>query len=74
MCPGALVRISLLILAVDARALSAQTKRNPKDGLIYVWIPRGTLAMGCSPGAFVLCRLRGSETTHLGGGLLVAMN
>ncbi len=26
------------------------TKVNPKDGLIYVWIPPGTFTMGCSPG------------------------
>ena len=25
-------------------------KENPKDGLKYVWIPRGTFMMGCSPG------------------------
>lgn len=26
------------------------TKRNPKDGLEYVWIPPGQFQMGCSPG------------------------
>jgi formylglycine-generating enzyme required for sulfatase activity len=29
---------------------SNETKVNPKDGLIYVWIPPGTFMMGCSPG------------------------
>ncbi|MHB8655720.1 MAG: SUMF1/EgtB/PvdO family nonheme iron enzyme [Terriglobia bacterium] len=33
-----------------ARAPSPGTVRlNPKDGLKYVWIPRGTFMMGCSP-------------------------
>ncbi len=27
-----------------------QARENPKDGLKYVWIPRGTFMMGCSPG------------------------
>ena len=27
-----------------------ETKVNPKDGLTYVWILRGTFQMGCSPG------------------------
>ena len=27
-----------------------EAKVNPKDGLKYVWIPRGTFMMGCSPG------------------------
>ncbi len=26
------------------------TKKNPKDGMQYVWIPPGTFVMGCSPG------------------------
>jgi formylglycine-generating enzyme required for sulfatase activity len=26
------------------------TKTNPKDGLIYVWIPPGSFVMGCVPG------------------------
>ncbi|MFI5101961.1 MAG: formylglycine-generating enzyme family protein [Terriglobales bacterium] len=31
-------------------ATQAATKTNPKDGLIYVWIPPGKFMMGCSPG------------------------
>jgi formylglycine-generating enzyme required for sulfatase activity len=27
-----------------------ETRLNPKDGLMYVWIPPGTFRMGCSPG------------------------
>jgi formylglycine-generating enzyme required for sulfatase activity len=27
-----------------------KAKVNPKDGLMYVWIPPGTFQMGCSPG------------------------
>ena len=30
--------------------VASPTKTNPKDGLIYVWIPPGTFAMGSSPG------------------------
>jgi formylglycine-generating enzyme required for sulfatase activity len=30
--------------------LPAQTKRNPKDDLTYIWIQPGLFAMGCSPG------------------------
>lgn len=44
------MRLSLLTIAAGVLALSAETKRNPKDGLIYVWIPPGTFTMGCSPG------------------------
>ena len=29
---------------------AGQTHTNPKDGLIYVWIPPGRFTMGCSPG------------------------
>ena len=27
-----------------------ETRRNPRDGLQYVWIPPGSFQMGCSPG------------------------
>ncbi len=34
-----------------ATTILAGTKRvNPKDGLIYIWIPPGSFLMGCSPG------------------------
>jgi formylglycine-generating enzyme required for sulfatase activity len=33
-----------------ATIVAGTTKVNPKDGLTYVWIPRGTFQMGCSPG------------------------
>jgi eukaryotic-like serine/threonine-protein kinase len=50
--PGArkTVPVSVLALTASLAVLSAETKRNPKDALIYVWIPPGTFAMGCSPG------------------------
>jgi formylglycine-generating enzyme required for sulfatase activity len=37
--------------APQVRPISeAETRRNPKDGLVYVWVPGGTFMMGCSPG------------------------
>jgi len=30
--------------------LAGETRQNPKDGLVYVWIPPGKFTMGCSPG------------------------
>ena len=44
------VTFSILCAVVSALSLRAETKRNSKDGLIYVWIPPGTYTMGCSPG------------------------
>jgi sulfatase modifying factor 1 len=31
-------------------AAAASTRKNPKDGEVYVWIPPGVFAMGCSDG------------------------
>jgi len=33
-----------------ASLVAGAAKLNPKDGLMYVWIPPGTFTMGCSPG------------------------
>jgi len=30
--------------------MSGAVRKNPRDGLNYVWIPPGTFTMGCSPG------------------------
>jgi formylglycine-generating enzyme required for sulfatase activity len=35
---------------IQARLEDLIVRENPKDGLKYVWIPRGTFMMGCSPG------------------------
>src|SRR5271156_3250253 len=45
-----LVRCIVLAGVTGAMACSCsgQTRRNPKDGLIYVWVPAGSYAMGCS--------------------------
>jgi formylglycine-generating enzyme required for sulfatase activity len=42
--------VSIVCALTCACALTAETKRNQKDGLIYVRIPAGTYTMGCSPG------------------------
>jgi formylglycine-generating enzyme required for sulfatase activity len=44
--PAPRVEATLEDLAPTAGAV----KENPKDGLKYVWIPRGSFMMGCSPG------------------------
>jgi hypothetical protein len=36
--------------APPPRLTSGQKRKNPKDGLTYVWIPPGKFTMGCSPG------------------------
>lgn len=42
----------LKILAPPSTAslVAGQKRKNPKDGLVYVWIPPGHFTMGCSPG------------------------
>ena len=40
----------LLCLCVAVATTDAQSRRNPKDGLTYVWIPDGSFRMGCSEG------------------------
>lgn len=30
-------------------AAGAKVRRDPKDGLVYVWVPAGTFALGCPP-------------------------
>jgi formylglycine-generating enzyme required for sulfatase activity len=45
-----MLRVTVLVLAAGVLSLSAETKRNPKNGLVYVWIAPGTFTMGCSPG------------------------
>jgi formylglycine-generating enzyme required for sulfatase activity len=37
-------------VAPKAGPRAGETKVNPKDGQIYVWIPPGKFTMGCSPG------------------------
>src|SRR5277367_3213001 len=37
-----------VLTGVVAGSCNAQTRRNPKDGLIYVWVPPGSYAMSCS--------------------------
>jgi formylglycine-generating enzyme required for sulfatase activity len=48
--PPILVRYGFLavLTGVITCSCNGETRRNPKDGLIYVWIPPGTYAMGCS--------------------------
>jgi formylglycine-generating enzyme required for sulfatase activity len=36
--------------APSSRRTAERTRSNPRDGLIYVWIPPGTFMMGCSTG------------------------
>jgi formylglycine-generating enzyme required for sulfatase activity len=38
------------LVATDPNTPAGTTWVNPKDGLTYVWIPRGKFMMGCSPG------------------------
>lgn len=40
---------------VPITTAARKTKVNPKDGLIYAWIPPGTFMMGCTPEDYV-CR------------------
>jgi formylglycine-generating enzyme required for sulfatase activity len=46
--------VGVFAAGVSARngpsALAGSTKRNPQDGLLYVWIPPGSFSMGCSMG------------------------
>lgn len=42
--------VCIVCSVVFGRVLIGQTKRNLKDGLIYVRIPAGTFTMGCSSG------------------------
>ena len=35
--------------AVGAPGVGAKIRKDPKDGLVYVWIPAGTFALGCAP-------------------------
>jgi formylglycine-generating enzyme required for sulfatase activity len=39
--------LAVLFTPVDSKA---QTRRNPKDSQVYVWIPPGSFLMGCSDG------------------------
>lgn len=41
--------ITPLGTAVTAAPIRVKTKKNPRDGLIYVWISPGPFKMGCSP-------------------------
>ena len=34
----------------EAAVVAGAVRKNPKDGLKYVWIPTGSFQMGCSPG------------------------
>lgn len=38
------------LLRATKVAAAVLSRGNPKDGLMYVWIPPGTFMMGCSPG------------------------
>jgi formylglycine-generating enzyme required for sulfatase activity len=45
-----LSRAQLVAPETERPVLKAGTaRRNPRDGLTYVWIPPGTFSMGCSP-------------------------
>src|SRR5262245_54268111 len=45
-----LVLFLSLCLFVSAYPANAQTRKNPKDGQVYVWVPAGSFRMGCSDG------------------------
>src|SRR5262245_57162251 len=45
-----LVLFLSLCLFVSASPANAQTRKNPKDGQVYVWVPGGSFRMGCSEG------------------------
>jgi formylglycine-generating enzyme required for sulfatase activity len=48
---GLLLPFTLITLAQTKNQPSARSiQSNPKDDLMYVWIPPGTFRMGCSPG------------------------
>jgi sulfatase modifying factor 1 len=47
---GAKVFVPLVLFVFLASVVHAQTRRNPKDGQIYAWVPAGTFRMGCSDG------------------------
>ena len=42
--------IAALCLCVSVLPANAQSKKNAKDGLTYVWVPPGSFRMGCSDG------------------------
>src|SRR4026207_1967282 len=42
--------VATLCLCVSVIPANAQSKKNAKDGLTYVWIPPGSFRMGCSDG------------------------
>jgi formylglycine-generating enzyme required for sulfatase activity len=41
---------SVIHAAADEGSTTVIVRKNPNDGLNYVWIPPGTFVMGCSPG------------------------
>jgi formylglycine-generating enzyme required for sulfatase activity len=47
---GALLSHTAALAQGGARKSDGKTTKNPKDGLLYVWIPAGTFTMGCSTG------------------------
>ena len=42
--------IAALCLCVSVLPANAQSKKNAKDGLTYVWVPPGSFRMGCADG------------------------
>lgn len=46
----ALASAIAIVVGVWSLTRPGTVKRNPKDGLKYIWVPPGTFIMGCSPG------------------------
>jgi formylglycine-generating enzyme required for sulfatase activity len=43
-------KVNTLTKDLESARVAPGSKSNPKDGLVYVWIPPGKFRMGCSPG------------------------
>jgi formylglycine-generating enzyme required for sulfatase activity len=48
--PGSAVKTDTDRKPKSDKPIPLRTKENPKDGLLYVWVPPGKFSMGCTPG------------------------